>query len=893
WDSNEENRIYTYRLFHYFGDPAMKIWVEKPKAITAEFPTEITCGATSLQIKNISLPNALVTLVQDGNILAKVNAVNGVADLTFGAIDNIAKAVITISAQDYDPIEKEYLVQGCTNAPLAQFSASPLTLIIGENSVVNFVDNSKYSPTSWLWNFGSDDIEFVEGTVKTSQNPQVKYTKAGQYTVMLQSTNENGSNSVSKDNYITVYDKANGASCQPQTNNLANNYGFGIQKFALAEINQSSGNAVQDGGYMDFSGTAFTNVMPGYSYDISITVGSVNPEHTKVYLDLNKDGDFSEDEMLVYFSEFKGEKTVAIVLPYDVTMGELLRLRVIDEYSGMPITDGCYSPTYGQVEDYSVVFVKGVPCVQTGDVSNLGFDGATLSAKVISDGKTAITKRGFAVANHSLPTVNDINIEDPSIAGNDFSLAVTGLTKNTKYSYRSYAINEMGISYGKEMSFQTFCDSPSEHVSGFGVSIPLSTWMALSWTDSKGDVLPWGYVIKWSDVSADAIVAPVDGVVENENRALVVAQGEEFGIVQGLKSSTKYYFKIYPFTNEGSSIDYLTEGDIPVTEGTTLNHRQYLSYTFKSVEADIKSAVFNTINNTAVRNNGYTDFTSISTAVNPDDTYSLKLSVDPGGNYKYNYCAWIDWNCDGWFDSETEKYSLGEHTGAGNLSKDILIPLNAKLGATTMRIACQYSAEPESWGKISYGSAEDYTVNVGNSNNAPSAITLSNSVIPEDATVGTEVGTLSATDVDANDELTYSVNSNEFEVKGDKLVTKVTFDFKTKSSYIVKAKATDKAGAFVEKEFTITITEVKTTSINKDLVSKVTLYPNPVKSTLQLNSSVVISRVNIVNVIGVIVYSSDINASVSTINVADLKSGMYILKAFTSEGEITKRFIKE
>jgi len=317
WDSNLENRIYTYRLFHYFGDPAMKIWVEKPKTITAEFPAEITCGATTLQIKNISLPNALVTLVQDGNILAKVNAVNGVADLTFGAIDNIAKAVVTISAQDYDPIEKEYLVQGCTNAPLAQFSASPLTLIIGEKDVVNFVDNSKYSPTSWLWNFGSDDVEFVEATSTASQNPKVKYTKAGQYTVMLQSTNENGSNSVSKDNYITVYDKANGANCQPQTNNLANNYGFGIQKFALAEINQSSGNAVQDGGYMDFSGTAYTNVIPGYSYDISITVGSVNPEHAKVYLDINKDGNFSEDEMLVYFSEFKGEKTSAVVLPYN------------------------------------------------------------------------------------------------------------------------------------------------------------------------------------------------------------------------------------------------------------------------------------------------------------------------------------------------------------------------------------------------------------------------------------------------------------------------------------------------------------------------------------------------------------------------------------------------
>lgn len=54
----------------------------------------------------------------------------------------------------------------------------------------NFVDKSKNSPTSWLWNFG-------DGTSSTQQNPVHVYKAAGQYTVTLTATNDNGSNSTS------------------------------------------------------------------------------------------------------------------------------------------------------------------------------------------------------------------------------------------------------------------------------------------------------------------------------------------------------------------------------------------------------------------------------------------------------------------------------------------------------------------------------------------------------------------------------------------------------------------------------------------------------------------------------------------------------------------------
>lgn len=138
-----------------------------------------------------------------------------------------------------------------------------------------------------------------------------------------------------------------------------------------------------------------------------------------------------------------------------------------------------------------------------------------------------------------------------------------------------------------------------------------------------------------------------------------------------------------------------------------------------------------------------------------------------------------------------------------------------------------------------------------------------------DAAVGTEVGVLSATDVDANDVLTYTIADNDnFKVEGDKLVTKSTFDYDTKSEYKLTVTATDKGGLKVENEFTITITEAKATAINKAVNGNVKIYPNPAVSTVTIKTTVIINRVDIVNVSGTVVYSTIVNTTNTTVDVS-------------------------
>jgi gliding motility-associated-like protein len=64
--------------------------------------------------------------------------------------------------------------------------------------VVHFKDESTGNPTNWKWQLGN-------GTTSYFQNPSATYFNPGTYTVRLTVNNGNGSDSVIKVNYITVY----------------------------------------------------------------------------------------------------------------------------------------------------------------------------------------------------------------------------------------------------------------------------------------------------------------------------------------------------------------------------------------------------------------------------------------------------------------------------------------------------------------------------------------------------------------------------------------------------------------------------------------------------------------------------------------------------------------
>jgi PKD repeat protein len=97
----------------------------------------------------------------------------------------------------YGEVEDYTVVFPTPQPPVANFTATPTTLIMGQS--VQFTDQSTNSPTSWAWTF-------TGGTPASaaSQNPSVTYNTPGTYNVTLVAANSAGSDSEIKTAYITV-----------------------------------------------------------------------------------------------------------------------------------------------------------------------------------------------------------------------------------------------------------------------------------------------------------------------------------------------------------------------------------------------------------------------------------------------------------------------------------------------------------------------------------------------------------------------------------------------------------------------------------------------------------------------------------------------------------------
>ena len=82
--------------------------------------------------------------------------------------------------------------------PSSDFVADEPNPYAGNN--VNFTDKSGNYPTSWLWEFG-------DGNTSSLKNPSHIYALPGKYSVTLTATNEHGSTSVTKADYINVAER--------------------------------------------------------------------------------------------------------------------------------------------------------------------------------------------------------------------------------------------------------------------------------------------------------------------------------------------------------------------------------------------------------------------------------------------------------------------------------------------------------------------------------------------------------------------------------------------------------------------------------------------------------------------------------------------------------------
>lgn len=86
--------------------------------------------------------------------------------------------------------------------PTANFHADDTTAVVQQT--IHLIDESLYGPTSWVWEINPTTFSYVSGSTANTQNPQVQFTAAGDYTLQLKVANVMGIDSLIKINYIHV-----------------------------------------------------------------------------------------------------------------------------------------------------------------------------------------------------------------------------------------------------------------------------------------------------------------------------------------------------------------------------------------------------------------------------------------------------------------------------------------------------------------------------------------------------------------------------------------------------------------------------------------------------------------------------------------------------------------
>jgi uncharacterized protein (TIGR02145 family) len=112
-------------------------------------------------------------------------------------LDNFTVSLTATNSYGSDNVTKNdyIIVYAIISKPVADFDAKPTILSAGES--VQFTDHSTNTPTEWYWDFG-------DGGYSSSQNPQYVYDAAGIYTVSLTVANVSGSDTLIREDYITV-----------------------------------------------------------------------------------------------------------------------------------------------------------------------------------------------------------------------------------------------------------------------------------------------------------------------------------------------------------------------------------------------------------------------------------------------------------------------------------------------------------------------------------------------------------------------------------------------------------------------------------------------------------------------------------------------------------------
>lgn len=256
--------------------------------------------------------------------------------------------VVLKSCEGNDTLVKKFILSPTSNLATVDFMASNRRVSVG--SIVKLTEES-VGGCSYEWEITpASGWSYQNGTGSTDRIVDVKFTNPGSYNVELIVTNDNGTNSRIKTNYVDVIDY-----CVP-TVTLPSISDVGISRVKIENIDRTS-NPTSPAGYTNYASTDIVEMIAGKTYSITIERPSTfNRANRKVWVDFNRDGIFQEpaERVVLEPSANTQSLTATFTVPdYTVIIPGESRMRVasaMDNNSNLP----CGPMSVGEYEDYGV-----------------------------------------------------------------------------------------------------------------------------------------------------------------------------------------------------------------------------------------------------------------------------------------------------------------------------------------------------------------------------------------------------------------------------------------------------------------------------------------------------------------------------------------------------------
>ena len=274
---------------------------------------------------------------------------------------------------------------------------------------------------------------------------------------------------------------------------------------------------------------------------------------------------------------------------------------------------------YGEQVTFSTL---SIPTVTTNPVFDITQNSATSGGNVLNDGGSPVTSKGICWSATPEPDINDFHTVDGSGLGN-FTSYLTGLSENTIYYVRAFATNEVGTSYGDQLSFITLT-VPTV------LTEPVSEIMHNTSTCGGNVLNDGGAFVTAKGVCWSKTQNPT---TEDDHTLDGTGTGIFTSYITGLNSNTTYFVRAYAINSVGVSYG----GQIEFTTLEVANVSGYVYYAGTMIPIAAVTVEISTFSTTTMSDGHYELIgvpvgERIITATKSNyDPFSQIINVIPGG----------------------------------------------------------------------------------------------------------------------------------------------------------------------------------------------------------------------------------------------------------------------